>query len=175
MEDGEVTTAHKKENWRDWTSDADNSALEKEVAITIDWGTSMATYDVRGQKDLGTARSTAAVLSPWEPLVYTRAMSALPAFAIQLPGRVVTGTELEIQLTSNGPHPEGTTRVVHLDLLKPSGEVYNLYSRNLMVTTQSSTFNIPLALNDPTGNWTVKISDLMTGSSVQQTFQLTES
>jgi len=166
--------AHKKENWRDWTSDADNSALEKEVAITIDWGTSMATYDLRGQKDLGMASSTAAVLSPWEPLVYTRAKSALPTLAIQLPGRVVAGSELEIQLGSNGPHPEGTTRVVHLDLLKPSGEIYNLYSRNLMVTTQNSTFSIPLALNDPAGNWTVKVFDLMTGTSVQQAFLLTE-
>ena len=160
----------KKSNWRDWTTDADNSAFEKEEAITIEFGETLPTYDVRARKDLGTVRVCKATLSPWEPLFLTRAPHPLPKLELALPSVCSPGSELLLTLSSSETQPEGTVRVVRLELRGPSEEPYELYSNNVILTSLPDTVRIPMAFNDPPGTWSVQGFDLISGQSLLGSF-----
>lgn len=157
----------KKSDWRDWTTGADNSALEQPAEVTIHWDGAAATYDVRERKELGTVDSCKATLSPWEPLVFTRAPRALPKLNLVVPSSCVAGSATELVITGETATEEGTARVVRVELEKPSGAPYELYAQNAMVSALPHTVRVPLALNDPRGRWTVKAHDVMSGQTME--------
>ena len=163
----------KKMNWRDWTADADNSPLEKEVEVTIEWNSAASTYDVRGKKDLGSVAACRATLNPWEPLVFTRATHPLPELQITVPSTSKAGSMLEVVLTSDQAHPQGTLRVVHSEFANPSGELSPLYAQNVIVSSLPHRVQVPLALNDPQGSWKIQGHDILSGRSLQATFTVT--
>lgn len=162
----------KKSNWRDWTTDADNSALEKEEPVTIEWNGSLPTYDVRGKKDLGSISTLKTTLSPWEPLVFTRSPQPLAALKVSLPSNLKAGSALLVNLMADS-HPEETRRFVHVDVVDPSGEVYSLYSRNEIVARLPHTIEVPTAYSDPIGRWSVKVRDVISGQTIGESFDLT--
>ncbi len=166
------TYREKKSNWRDWTTDADNSALEKEAEVAIEWGTASPTYDVRARKDLGSIDVCKATLNPFEPLVFTRSPRPLPNLHVSVPSDCVAGSTIELTLTSGELPPEETVRVVHFEFIKPSGQVYELYSRNVKVRGHSQVVRVPIAFNDPLGNWSVRGHDLMSGQELEASFNV---
>lgn len=166
--------AERKWDWRDWSTTIDNSALESDAEVTIDWGSACPTYDIRGRKDLGTISTHRATLNPWEPLVFTRTPGALPPLRLAVPSSVKTGSELEITISSDGAHPEGSIRIVHIDMIKPSGGTYELYTRNVAVTSVPHKVRIPIAANDPTGTWKVHGHDLLSGQILEGSFSISQ-
>lgn len=156
--------------WRDWTASADNSVLEKQATVNIQWNSSKPTYDVRAKKSLGSVNTVKATLDPWEPLVFTQSARPLPELALAASSSVKPGAVFKFTLNSAEPHPQGTQRVVQVDLVKPSGEVYSLYAQNLLVAALPHTAQIPIAFNDPAGQWTVRAHDLLTGQALEAVF-----
>jgi hypothetical protein len=61
-------------------------------------------------------------------------------------------------------------RVVRLEFETPSGSRYELYARNVLLKSSPHTERIPLACNDPKGNWRAHIHDVATGQSQQISF-----
>jgi hypothetical protein len=57
--------------------------------------------------------------------------------------------------------------VVHITVLRPDGAHADYYSQNVVVTGGKATFEIPFALNDPLGAWTLKARDAATGVTGQ--------
>ena len=152
--------------------DIDNSLLEKEAEITLEWPTESQTYDVRGRKDLGKIRTLKTILDPWSPLVFTRSPQPLPALHVAVASGARAGDMVEITLTDDSPVPEGTVRSVHFEFKTPSGNIYALYSRNVLVRAAPYTERIPFAVNDPKGRWHVTAHDLMTGQVADTPFDL---
>lgn len=150
----------------------DNSLLEKEEEVTIEWTEDCQTYDVRGRKYLGKIRSFKATLNPWEPLVYTCAPYPLPPLRVAMGSGTRAGDTAEVSVTSDSFGPTGGARVVHLEFQTPTGASYELYARNLLVKTLPHVERIPFAFNDPKGKWKVTAHDLMTGQSVETAFAL---
>jgi hypothetical protein len=150
----------------------DNSLLEKEEEITIEWAEESQTYDVRGRKDLGKVHTLKATLNPWEPLVYTRSPQPLSALRVAVSPDARTGEMVEVVLTDDGSTAAGSFRVVHLKFKTPSGEFYDLYSRNALVRTTPHFERVPFAVNDRKGNWKVIGHDLMTGQLIESSFEL---
>lgn len=150
----------------------DNSLLEKEEEVTIEWLEENQTYDVRGRKDMGKVRSLKATLNPWGPLVYTRSSQPLSSLRIQVSPGARSGDIVETILEDDGSAPAGSFRVVHLEFTTPSGEHYDLYARNVLVKTTPSVERVPFAVNDPKGSWKVIAHDLMTGQVVESSFEL---
>ena len=164
----------KKSDWRDWTADVDNSALEKEAEVTIEWRTACPTYDVRSKKDLGSIDVCKATLNPFEPLVYTRAPHPLPRLHLGVPSNCKAGSVVDLTLTSAESQPEGTVRVLRLEFIKPNEEPYELYAQNVMVQTLPHSTQIAIACNDPAGSWNVHAHDLMSGQMLQGSFTVDE-
>jgi len=151
--------------------DIDNSLLEKEEEVTIEWTEENQTYDVRGRKDLGKIRTHKTVLNPWEPLVFTRSRQSLSPLQVKIAG-ARAGEMVETILTDDGSGSGDGFRVVHFEFKTPSGELYDLYARNALVKVTPHTERIPFAVNDPKGNWKVIAHDLMTGQVVESSFVL---
>jgi Beta-galactosidase trimerisation domain len=149
----------------------DNGLLEKEEQVTIEWTAESQTYDIRGRKDMGRVQTQKATLSPWEPLVFSRSTQSLATLEVKA-SNVRGGETLEIVLTDNGSLPNGTFRLVHLDIKTPAGDIYEAYSRNVLVKTTPHIERVPLAFNDPKGNWKVSAHDLLAAQLVETTFDL---
>ena len=162
--------ATKKSNWRDWTTNVDNAVFETEAEVTLEWMTEEATYDVRARKDLGSIRSCKATLNPWEALVFTRAAGPMPKLGLTVPSTSKAGSPMQVALTSDGAHTDGTCRVVHLEFVTPSGKVSQPYTQNLPIPSFPHTITVPIAGNDPLGSWKIRGHDLLTGQSLEASF-----
>lgn len=158
---------------REWAGSIDNSLLEKQARIRLDWGEERQTYDVRKHKDVGSIKSLEATLDPWSPLVFTRSAQPLPDFRIDIPNEVKAGATLNVTVHDVAPLPEGTVRVVRIEIEDPSGKIYDLYSRNLLIHSTPFRESIPLAFNDATGRWKVRAIDVATGKAVETPFMVT--
>ncbi len=150
----------------------DNSLLEKEAAVTIEWPAEIQTYDVRGRKDLGKIRTLKTTLDPWSPLVFTRSPQPISALRTEVASGARAGEMVELRLTDESPVPEGTVRTVHLEFKTPAGDVYELYSRNVLIHAMPHVERFPFAVSDPKGQWRVTSHDLMTGQVIDTPFDL---
>jgi Beta-galactosidase trimerisation domain len=157
---------------REWAGSIDNSLLEKTARVHLVWGAAGQTYDVRQGKDLGSVKTLDATLDPWSPLLLTRSAQPLPEFRVDDPGEIKTGQNLNIVVDDSAPVPEGTFRVIRIEIDDPSGKTYDIYSRNLLVRSTPFRESIPLAFNDPTGRWKIRAHDVMTGQSVEKPFSV---
>lgn len=155
-----------------WAGTIDNSYLEKEAEVAIEWTTPQHCYDVRGCRYLGLIRVHKATLSPWEPLVLTRSSQAVPGLGLAITQRVSAGAPVEVTLNSGTAFPRAAFRVVHLEFEIPSGKPYELYARNVLVKSESHTERIPLACNDPKGHWRARVHDVITGVTQELFFEV---
>jgi len=158
------------ETAREWAGQIDNAFLEEPVQAAISWSSSMPTYDIRGRKDLGQTAQHQATLQPWDPLTFTRAPKAVPLYHIDAPESVHPGTPLIVRLTDESSLPEGTFRVIRLEVLTPAGRLYELYAQNVLVRSTPHNVIVPLAHNDPPGRWLLKTRDVMTGQQLERAF-----
>jgi Beta-galactosidase trimerisation domain len=157
---------------RGWAGSIDNSLFEKEAQVSLEWSEARQTYDIRGRKDLGALKSHKAILNPMEPLVFTRSTQPLPKFGLGVPSQVKVGETLRVTFRDESPLPEGTSRVIRLDITDPSGKAYELYARNVLIHATPQQESIPIAFNDPKGRWHVQAHDIMTGQVEQASFDL---
>jgi hypothetical protein len=156
----------------EWAGSIDNSLLEKTAKVHLVWGEAGQTYDVRQHKDLGSVKSLDATLDPWSPLLLTRSAQPLPEFRLSSPGEIKAGQALDIVISDSAPVPEGTFRVVRIEIDDPAGKTYGIYSRNLLIRSTPFRENVTLAFNDPTGRWKIRAHDVMTGQSVEKPFSV---
>ena len=154
-----------------WAGSIDNSLLEKDAEVTIEWKGARHAYDMRGRKELGVIESHKATLSPWEPLIFTLSTQPIPKLTIEVAPQVKAGAQLEIMLTSEAI-PAQSFRVVRLEVETPAGKSYELYERNLKLNGLPHRERISLAHNDPKGRWRISIRDVMTGHSQQVSFNV---
>lgn len=155
---------------REWAGSIDNSLLEKEAGVRLVWEEERQTYNVRQRKDMGPVKSLEAMLEPWSPLVFTRSRQPLPEFRLDVPAEIKAGETLNIIVHDAAPLPEGTARLVRIEIEDPSGKTCDLYSRNLLIHATPFREGVPLAFNDPTGRWKVRAHDVMAGKMVETQF-----
>ncbi|MCX6620959.1 MAG: beta-galactosidase trimerization domain-containing protein [Acidobacteria bacterium] len=154
-----------------WAGSIDNSLLEKDAEVTIEWAVAQQTYDLRKRADLGSIKTWKGTLNPWAPLVFTRSPRPVPTLNAEIPPRVSPGSVLELRLRNRSTFPGGA-RVVRLELETPSGQPYELYCRNILFKSEAHTEEIPLARNDPKGRWRARIHDVVTGHSQELSFEV---
>jgi hypothetical protein len=155
---------------REWAGSIDNSYLEKDTQVTLTWPSALPTYDVRGKRDLGEAAKVQLLLEAWSPLVISRTPQPVPPLRVETPTEVRAGAPLMVTLTSEAGLPEGTARMVHLELASPDGSPYDLYTRNVRLESAVHLERIHLAYDDPAGRWRLSAHDLISGRMVETAF-----
>ncbi len=152
--------------------DVDNSYFETPAEVSLEWPSAMPTYDVRHRADLGTVQTYKTTLDPWRPLIFTRSLQPVPKLRLEVPETLQAGSHLEMKLVNDGNPPQGALRVVRIEVVGPDGHIYDLYSRNSLVRGTSHVETIPLAYNDPKGEWHLRAHDVITGQTVETKFSV---
>ena len=71
-------------------------------------------------------------------------------------------------LTSNKPGKS----LVRCHVFAPDGSRLPIYSNNILVEGGRGTFTLPFALNDPTGKYVIRATDVVTGAVTEKTIEL---
>lgn len=62
----------------------------------------------------------------------------------------------------------------HVELLRPDGSVAAAYTRNILLKDGAAVFRQKPALNDPAGQWTARVTDVLTGRRIDTAFKVVE-
>jgi len=84
------------------------------------------------------------------------------------PASVSPGEHVSFALTSN---MIGTS-LVRCHVYAPDGSRLSIYSNNVLVQGGRGTFSLPFALNDPSGKYLIRATDVVTGAVVESTIEL---
>lgn len=144
-----------------------NKRFEAPAPVTITLPHSVSVYDVRSGKALGQLKKLQLTVTPYEPIILALSPSPLPTLLVTVPAQAQRGSNISIGISSEAT-PAGT-HVVHIDVLDPKGERMLQYSGNLLAPGGRAAKAIPLALNDPAGQWTIRIHDLLSGHTESRT------
>src|SRR6185503_9662869 len=64
------------------------------------------------------------------------------------------------------------TSLVRCHVYAPDGSRLSIYSNNVLVENGRGTFNLPFALNDPTGKYVIRVTDVATGAVIERSIEL---
>jgi uncharacterized protein YfaS (alpha-2-macroglobulin family) len=71
----------------------------------------------------------------------------------------------------NRPSP-ADQHVFRVECTGPDGNAVPHYSRNVLAARGTTGYSIPLAVNDATGRWTVRVTDILSGQSKSVNFDV---
>jgi len=78
------------------------------------------------------------------------------------------GDHVSFSLTSN----RSVTSLVRCHVYAPDGTHLPIYSSNVVVKDGRGTFTLPFALNDPSGKYVIRSTDVVTGAVTEKTIEL---
>ena len=108
----------------------------------------------------------------WKSICTANTCSIAAAIAA-LPPTCVQGQRLKLRLrlaTEVGRPGRGVFRVETLNL---SGARVAPLSQKLRWAAGSAELDLPVAFNDPVGKWTVRVTDVATGATVEHSLEIT--
>jgi hypothetical protein len=62
--------------------------------------------------------------------------------------------------------------LVRCHVFGPDGSRSPIYSRNVLIEKGRGTFTLPFALNDPSGKYVIRSTDVVTGAVAEKTIEL---
>src|SRR5205807_7718858 len=128
----------------------------------LDLPRTFSVYDLRGRQFLGNTDRLEFELGPVEPVLLSLSEEPIAPPSIAGPHPAHLGEIAEFQIRSNSPVEH---RVIHLDATDPEGGTIAHYSENLVVDGAQTTKVLPLALNEKTGVWRLRATDLPSSGS----------
>lgn len=128
-------------------------------------------YDILGGADLGRRDRLDLTLDAVEPTLLALADAPLPAPAIAAPARLRQGESGRIGIGWTAPSPAARP-VLRLEVVDPAGKLLRHYSGNLVGPGPVIERPLPLALDDPVGDWTIRVTDVLSGQTAEATVQV---
>lgn len=128
-------------------------------------------YDILEGADLGRHERIELTLDAVEPILLALADAPLPAPVVAAPARLRQGESGRIEIGWTAPSPAARP-VLRLEVIGPSGKPLRHYSGKLVGAEPVIERPLPLALNDPVGDWTIRVTDLLSGQAAEATVQV---
>ena len=144
------------------------NADEKSDVAAIDLGERRHVYDVRAEAFLGEFETLKAPLDPMCARVFCLAPGPLPAPTIRAPSaaaREVAGRAGTLEFTVGQAGPAPARQLVRITVADGHGRKREELMQTVWVKGEPVGSSLPLALNDPTGAWTLTATDVMSGQS----------
>jgi hypothetical protein len=129
----------------------------------------LSVYDLWARQLLGNTNRLELELGPFEPVLLSLSQKPIAPSSIARPPRAHLGEIAEFHIRSNSPAKQG---VIHLDVADPEGGTIAHYSENLVVDGGETTKVLPFALNDKTGVWKLRATDLPSGGTATAELQV---
>jgi hypothetical protein len=137
--------------------------VEPEIDGTLKFKGGAHTYDV----DEGTYLGFGNVLNVRIDRYTYRTFSRLPYRVTGLTVTAITaatlGQSIKVSLQIQTPGGAPGRHLVRVDVLDPNQDLMPFMSHEVGASCGAATFVIPTAFNDPVGNWTLVVTDLITG------------
>lgn len=129
----------------------------------------LSVYDLWARQLLGNTNRLELELGPVEPVLLSLSQKPIAPPSIAGPRLAHLGEIAEFHIRSNSPAKQG---VIHLDVADPEGGTIAHYSENLVVDGGETTKVLPFALNDKTGVWKLRATDLPSGGTATAELQV---
>jgi hypothetical protein len=128
-------------------------------------------YDLRRHASLGWTNRVTLAVTAAEPALLAISPVMLPSLTVHGPSHAVAGADVTLQIDLQSPSP-ASADVVHVEARDPSGGVIRAYSGNLTLHNAPTAWHLPLALNDPAGQWVIRVTDQLGGSTADWTLNV---
>ncbi len=148
-----------------------NQRFDKPQAVRLIAPEQLYAYDVRRARFLGKVKQLALTIDPYEPTVLTFSPRPIPELRVATPLRLGRGELGRIGLSLDGSSP-AATHIFHVEMVNPAGELVPYYSGNVLARDGSTEKVLPLARNEPTGTWRVRVKDLLSGQKKSASFEV---
>jgi hypothetical protein len=147
-----------------------NKRFETPISVSVTLPAEQHLYDVRLRKALGSRKSIELTVTPYEPVILAMASSPFPRLQVVAPPTAMRGGDIEVGFSAHGT--PAATHVVHVDVINPAGHSVRAYSANVLASGGTAVHRIPLAVNDPAGEWTIRVHDLLSGTETTAKVQV---
>jgi hypothetical protein len=141
-----------------------NRRFEEPKTVVLTLPGDFYVYDIRAAKATGKTKQLTVQLDPYEPVIFCVSPIPFPTLSLSAPARLRRGQDGQLGLSFAGESP-AATHVFHVDVLDPAGKVAEYYSGNVLAPRGRADRILPLALNDRTGTWSIRVRDLLTGQT----------
>jgi hypothetical protein len=121
-------------------------------------------YDLRARTVLGETDRLQFELGPIEPILLALSDKPLPAPALSGPQSAHVGENAEFVVHS-GLDSTAARAVVRLDVIDPEGNLVPHYSGNVIALSGTGSVHLPFAVNDKTGVWQIRATDVISGET----------
>jgi hypothetical protein len=147
-----------------------NKRFETPIPVTISLPAAAYLYNTRTGEAIGQKRTLQVTVTPYEPVILAAAPAPLPKMMVSAPPDAQRGADVTLGIASEGTSAD--THVFHVEVLDPNGARMLQYSGNLLAKQGTVAKHIPLALNDPAGQWTIRIRDVLSGQIETRTVKV---
>ena len=152
----------------------DRRGIAPDEAVVVKLRHPAFVYDLRGNTALGRASRANVTLQSIAPTILAISATPLPRLLVDGPGQVQAGQTAEFHVGYERGE-SASIGVLHVKVIDPSGRIVPCYSGNMLISGLNASFRIPLAQNDPTGIWTIRMTDLLSGKTSLSKLQVTAS
>jgi len=148
-----------------------NEHFARKRSLKVTMPGTLLVYDVRSGKSLGSQGELRVGLDPYEPVIFALSTNGFPEMTVRAPERVARGETGDAGISFDGGTP-AATHVVHVEVTDAGGRMIPFYSGNLLAPAGHGAWSIPVAHNDTTGKWKVRVRDLLTGETRNAEFEV---
>ncbi|HUS80973.1 MAG TPA: beta-galactosidase trimerization domain-containing protein, partial [Armatimonadota bacterium] len=127
-------------------------------------------YSMRQQKYLGETDTITAPMASGQAFLYCLSPTQLGGPSVKVAGDARRGQVVSYQVGIEGG-PDAP-QVVHVTVENPEGNAVADYAQNLVVRGGQAAGDIPLALDDAPGTWTVRAESILSGRAARATFEV---
>ena len=152
-----------------------NEGFEKPIEVELNANLpgqeeSFIYYDIRAGKKVAEGKSVKVTVQPFEPVILSVWPKDPGAFALAAPASIKRGSPLNIGVKPGSS--QAREYVYHIDVTGPDGKPCLPYRTNFTFGPDGGQINVPLALNDAAGSWTIAIREAATGTTKNVTVQV---
>ncbi len=140
-----------------------NQRFEKKQKLKLIAPALQNAVDIRASKALGEVKEVSVTLDPYEPRLIAYSSTPLPAIVLHAPETIVRGEAGSFGITV-AARSDAKVHIFHVEVRNPAGQLIEYYSGNLRGPRGSAEKRLPIALNDQPGQWTMHVTDILTGS-----------
>ena len=140
-----------------------NKRFETPVPVELKLPAPMYVVDSRTGKASGLKEFIAVTVGPYEPVILSVSRDPFPKLVLFAPVAAKRGSTAEIGISAGATPAEN--HIYHVDVFNPQGTRLPHYTENLIANRGHARKLLPLALNDPAGEWKIRIRDAFTGEA----------
>ena len=140
---------------------ARSGANDRET-VTVTMPRRLYIYDLRARSTLGETDRVVIDVGSDEPAILGLSAKPLAPPALDGPAAAHPGDTIRFSIGSQSP---AALRVLHIEVIDPSGRVVLAYSGNMLVAGGAAIKSLPLAFNDQPGRWKIQATDVASGQT----------